>query len=81
MAKRRAEKWAAELGIPMKQQVNNAEHMVADIAHGQLLLDVAREYATTAEDRAAVLRGAADSLLIDRVFWGHLAESMAALPL
>jgi pyrroloquinoline quinone (PQQ) biosynthesis protein C len=80
MAHRRSQKWAAELGIPVHKQVNNVEHATIDVAHGQLLFDVARDYVRTAEDRQAVIRGAADSLAIERVFWGHLADGMLALP-
>jgi pyrroloquinoline quinone (PQQ) biosynthesis protein C len=80
MAQHRAEKWAAELGIPIKKQVNNVEHALVDVAHGQLLYDVVREYARTPDAGQAVLRAAADSLAIDRILWGHLADAMLALP-
>jgi hypothetical protein len=69
-----------DLGIPMKQQINNAEHVVMDVEHAHLLLQVARKYAVTEPARQAVLRGARESLMIDRVYRGHLADMMAALP-
>jgi len=68
-----------DLGIPMKQQINNAEHVVMDVEHAHLLMQVARKYATTESARQAILRGARESLMIDRVYRGHLAEMMAAL--
>jgi hypothetical protein len=69
-----------DLGIPMKKQINNAEHVVMDVEHAHLLMRVARKYATTESACNAILRGARKSLLIDRVYRGHLADMMAALP-
>jgi hypothetical protein len=69
-----------DLGIPMKKQINNAEHVVMDVEHAHLLMQVARQYATTESAGNALLRGARESLLIDRVYRGHLADMMAALP-
>jgi hypothetical protein len=69
-----------DLGIPMKKQINNAEHVVMDVEHAHLLLQVARKHATTESGRSAILRGAKESLMIDRVYRGHLADMMAALP-
>ena len=68
-----------DLGIPMKRQVNNAEHVVMDVEHAHLLMQVARKYAGTDSARAAILRGAGESLLIDRVYRGHLADMLAAI--
>ena len=69
-----------DLGIPMREQINNAEHVVMDVEHAHLLLQVMRKYATSESARQAVLRGARESLMIDRVYRGHLADMMAALP-
>lgn len=68
-----------DLGIPMKRQVNNAEHVVMDVEHAHLLMQVARKYALTDSARAAIVRGARESLLIDRVYRGHLADKLAAI--
>ena len=68
-----------DLGIPMGKQINNAEHVVMDVEHAHLLMQVARKYATTEPAREAMLRGARESLMIDRVYRGHLADMMAAL--
>ena len=69
-----------DLGIPMKKQINNAEHVVMDVEHAHLLMQVARTYATTESARQAILRGAKESLMIDRVYRGHLADMVEALP-
>ena len=68
-----------DLGIPIKKQINNAEHVVMDVEHAHLLMQVAKQYATTASAREAILRGARESLMIDRVYRGHLADLMESL--
>jgi hypothetical protein len=50
-----------------------------DVEHAHLLIQVARKYARTDSARAAILRGARESLLIDRVYRGHLADLLAAI--
>jgi pyrroloquinoline quinone (PQQ) biosynthesis protein C len=80
LSQRIAEMLDRDLGIPMKRQINNAEHVVMDLEHAQLLMKVAQKYATTESARRTILRGARESLMIDRVYRGHLAEMMAALP-
>jgi Iron-containing redox enzyme len=69
-----------DLGIPVKKQINNAEHVTMDVEHAHLLMQVARRHATTEAARRALVRGARESLLIDRVYRGHLADMLAALP-
>jgi hypothetical protein len=68
-----------DLGIPMKQQINNAEHVVMDVEHAHMLMQVARKYATTESARQAIVDGAKESLMIDRVYRGHLADMLEAL--
>ena len=68
-----------DLGIPMKKQINTAEHVVMDVEHAHMLMKVARKHATTEAAQQAVLRGARDSLMIDRVYRGHLAEMLEQL--
>ncbi len=69
-----------DLGVPMKKQINTAEHVVMDVEHAHLLMQVARKYANTEAARGSILRGARESLMIDRVYRGHLAEMLEALP-
>ncbi len=80
LSRRIAELFERDLGIPMKQQINNAEHVVMDVEHAHLLMQVASKYANTESARRAILRGAEESLMIDRVYRGHLADMLAALP-
>jgi len=80
LSKRIGDKLEAELRVPRATLVNTTEHEEVDVEHAQLLLEVARIHARTPEDRRAILRGARESLLVDRCYRGHLAEEMAALP-
>jgi heme oxygenase-like protein len=68
-----------DLGIPMKKQINNAEHVVMDVEHAHLLMQVAKPHASTASAQEAIVRGARESLMIDRVYRGHLADLMESL--
>jgi hypothetical protein len=79
LSRRIGEKFERELGIPMKKQINNAEHVVMDVEHAHLLMRVARKYATTEVDQNAIIKGARESLIIDRVYRGHLADMFEAL--
>jgi hypothetical protein len=69
-----------DLGIPLKKQINNAEHVVMDVEHAHLLARVARKYATSESTQQAILRGAMESLMIDRVYRAHLADLVESLP-
>jgi hypothetical protein len=44
------------------------------------LMRVARKYATTEAAQTAIIKGARESLIIDRVYRGHLADMLQALP-
>ena len=79
-ARRMANKMTEELGIPLKQQPSNAEHVVLDVEHAHLLMRAARRHARTEKDFALILHGAAESLRVERIFKGVLGDAMAALP-
>ena len=68
-----------DLGIPMDKQINNAEHVVMDVEHAHMLARVARSHATSETAQRAILRGATESLMIDRVYRGHLADLLESL--
>jgi hypothetical protein len=80
LSRRIGEIFERDLGIPLKKQINNAEHVVMDVEHAHLLMQVARKYATSESARQAILNGAKESLLIDRVYRNHLADMLEALP-
>ena len=76
LSRRIAAIFERDLGIPMKKQINNAEHVVMDVEHAHLLMQVAKQYATTPSAQEAILCGARESLMIDRVYRGHLADML-----
>ena len=80
LSRRIGEIFERDLGIPLRKQINNAEHVVMDVEHGHLLMQVARKHAKTESERRAIINGAKESLLIDRVYRNHLAEMLATLP-
>jgi hypothetical protein len=66
-----------DLGIPLKEQPTNSVHVVADIEHANLLVEVIGRHGQTEDAREAILRGARASLTVERVFRGHLADVIA----
>jgi propanediol utilization protein len=80
LSQRIGEIFARDLGISLKRQINNAEHVIMDQQHAHLLMEVGRRYAVTEGAQSAVIRGATESLLIDRVYRNHLADMLEALP-
>jgi pyrroloquinoline quinone (PQQ) biosynthesis protein C len=79
-SRRVAMKMQQDLGIPLKEQPNNAEHIKADVEHAKLLMKVVRRHASTAEKRREVLEGAIETWRIERAFKGVMADAMAACP-
>jgi hypothetical protein len=80
LSRRIGEIFERDLGIPLEKQINNAEHVVMDVEHGHLLMQVARKHAKTKSEGRAIINGAKESLLIDRVYRNHLAEMLEDLP-
>jgi pyrroloquinoline quinone (PQQ) biosynthesis protein C len=80
MSRRMGMRIEKAIGLPFKKQPSNAEHAVADIAHAHMMMEVAEVYVTNAYERDLVLKGAAESWAIDRIWKGHLADLMAAIP-
>jgi len=74
------QKWKTELGLSDDQLPNWSVHKVADDAHSSMGQQVLDTYARDSAGSDAVLRGAANSLLIHRAFFGGMAAAMRALP-
>jgi Iron-containing redox enzyme len=79
IVRRLGERMAQDLGIPLREQATNAVHVVADVEHPDLLFKVAEAHVHTEEDHQAVLRGARESLIIERIWRGHQAELISGL--
>ena len=80
MSYRMGKRFEEDLGIPFDKQVNAKEHHEVDVAHGTLLMVVARRHADTPGKLDLLMEGLNDSWALDRVWKGQLAEMMAALP-
>lgn len=81
ISRRIGEKCRDELGVPMSKQYSNAEHVIADVEHGALLLKVVDMYGDSEDRRAQILSGAKKSWAIERVFrgfTGRILEQFAA---
>ena len=76
IARRIATKMASELNIPLKEQHSNKEHMEVDIEHANLLFRVIEDHVRTDTDASAVLNGAAQSIAINRTWFGLMANQM-----
>lgn len=74
LSRRMAKKLEKDLGIPVRKQDSNAEHMVAELEHATLLLKVAHMYCTSKADCAEILSGCKKSWAIDRRFRDFLGE-------
>jgi pyrroloquinoline quinone (PQQ) biosynthesis protein C len=74
-----AQKIRDELGIGIEHQDSFKEHMVADIEHSHLLMDVAAVHGTADLACEQILEGARESWAIDRVFRDGLAATMEAI--
>jgi hypothetical protein len=73
ISRRIGEKLRDEVGIPMKKQYSNAEHVEADVEHGKLIIDLARLYGDTQEARDLIVSGTKKSFAIERAFRGFTA--------
>jgi hypothetical protein len=69
-----------ELGIKRKEQdIGTQVHLFADVEHSDLLNQVFAKYVDDDMTVEQVLRGAEESLAIERSFHGTVATAMAEL--
>jgi hypothetical protein len=80
ISRRIGEKLRDELGIPMRKQYSNAEHVEADVEHGKLIIDLARMYGDTQEGRDLIISGTRKSFAIERAFRGFTATLIEKHP-
>jgi hypothetical protein len=73
ISRRIGEKLRDEVGIPMKKQYSNAEHVEADVEHGKLIITLARMYGDSQEARDLIISGTKKSFAIERAFRGFTA--------
>jgi len=66
-----------ELGIPQDRLPDSNVHVIADVAHADLVWDAIVRHTVNEQAYAAALEGARESLLIDRAVsgaWGHYMQ-------
>jgi hypothetical protein len=69
-----------ELGIKQKDQdIGTQVHLVADVEHSDLLNEIFNRYVVNDLTAQQMLRGAEESLAIERCFHGAIATAMAEL--
>jgi len=70
------QKFEKELGINLKKMISLDVHVAADMDHSDNMSDVYERYVKTPEDCNLVLKGARESMTIDRAFRGAMAYYM-----
>ena len=76
MSFRVGQKFEKELGINLKKLISLDVHVAADMDHSDAMSTVYERYVKIAEDRDQVLKGAHESMAIDRAFRGAMAYYM-----
>jgi hypothetical protein len=80
LTQRLVKRQEVELGIKRKDQdINVQVHLVADVDHTDLLAEVFQRYVVDGMTAAEILRGAEESLAIERSFHGAVAAAMAEM--
>jgi hypothetical protein len=76
MSYRVGKKFENELGINLKRMISLDVHVVADTDHSENISEMFERYVKTAEDCELVLKGARESMAIDRAYRGALGYYM-----
>jgi hypothetical protein len=69
-------KFENELGINLKNMISLDVHVVADMEHSENISEIFERYVKTPEDRDLALKGAEESMTIDRAYRGALGYYM-----
>jgi len=72
-------KFEKELGINLKKMISLDVHVVADTEHSENISEMFERYVKTTEDRDLVLKGASESMAIDRAYRGALGFYMGQI--
>ena len=76
MSYRVGKKFENELGINLKRMISLDVHVVADTDHSENISEMFDRYVKTGEDCELVLKGARESMAIDRAYRGALGYYM-----
>ena len=72
MSYRMGKKFENELGVSLKKMISLDVHVAADMEHSENISEMFERYVKTPEDRDLVLKGAQESMAIDRAYRGAL---------
>jgi Iron-containing redox enzyme len=76
MSYRVGKKFENELGINLKKMISLDVHVAADMDHSENISEIFERYVKTPEDRDLALKGAEESMAIDRAYRGALGYYM-----
>jgi pyrroloquinoline quinone (PQQ) biosynthesis protein C len=76
MSYRVGKKFDNELGINLKKMISLDVHVAADMDHSENISEIFEGYVKTPEDLELALKGAQDSMAIDRAYRGALGYYM-----
>jgi len=79
-SRRMAQRIEEDLGITINRQQSFKEHIVADVEHANIMMEVAQRHGHTEIARQQILEGAKESWAIDRIYRDNLARLMEAEP-
>jgi pyrroloquinoline quinone (PQQ) biosynthesis protein C len=79
MSFRVGKKFENELGINLKKMISLDVHVVADMDHSENISEVFERHVKTREDYDLALKGAQESMAIDRAYRGALGYYMAQM--
>jgi Iron-containing redox enzyme len=79
MSYRVGKKFENELGINLKRMISLDVHVVADTDHSENISEMFERYVKTEEDCDLVLKGAQESMAIDRAYRGAVGYYMAQI--
>ncbi len=79
-SRRFADRMSRDLGIALEKQASNAEHVVVEIEHANLISKMAKRHMKTKQDEELIVGGAIESWDIQRTWFGLLHQQMAAMP-
>jgi len=74
------DKLVKELGIPMRRQPSNIEHIALEDGHSEFLMAVAGHHVKSQDDCDKIMSGAHKTWAINKMWLGTMADTMARMP-
>jgi pyrroloquinoline quinone (PQQ) biosynthesis protein C len=77
---RMADKLTKELGIPLRKQPSNTEHIALEDEHSKFLMVVAKRHVKNQDDCDQIMSGARKTWAINKMWLGGMADAMSRMP-